>query len=174
SYTLADDPNVTGGYIEGHTQTQLVENRNDNYAVTTQFFANYVKAMGAHHLNLMVGNENYNYFNETLGARREQYALSGFPYLDIGNQNYQYNNGSAFENAYRSFFGRAMYNFKDRYFVQVNARYDGSSRFDRRYRWGLFPSVSAGWVLSEEAFFRDVPNRPFLKLRASWGTLGNE
>jgi TonB-linked SusC/RagA family outer membrane protein len=173
-YTLANDPNATAGYIEGHTQTKLAEGRNYNHSVTSQFFANYVESFGRHNLNVMIGNENYNYYNEALGASREQYQLSGYPYLNIGNQNYQYNSGSAFENAYRSFFGRAMYNFDQKYFLQVNARYDGSSRFDKDYRWGLFPSMSAGWVLSRESFLTNVSFLNFLKLRASYGSLGNE
>src|SRR5690606_29604161 len=97
-----------------------------------------------------------------------------FPYLNIGNENYQYNSGGAYENAYRSFFGRLMYNYKGRYYVQGNVRYDGSSRFHRDNRWGAFPSVSAGWVVSDEAFLDHVNFLSYFKVRASYGTLGNE
>ncbi|MGO3806935.1 MAG: SusC/RagA family TonB-linked outer membrane protein, partial [Sphingobacterium sp.] len=81
---------------------------------------------------------------------------------------------SAYENAYRSYFGRAMYNYANKYFLQANVRFDGSSRFAKEYRWGTFPSLSAGWSLSEENFLKDVSWLDFLKLRASYGTLGNE
>lgn len=71
-----------------------------------------------------------------------------------------------------SVFGRATYAYDRRYLAEVNLRYDGSSRFARRSRWGLFPSVSVGWRISEEGFMKDskIDN---LKLRASWGKLGN-
>jgi TonB-linked SusC/RagA family outer membrane protein len=67
-----------------------------------------------------------------------------------------------------------MYNYKNRYLFQSNVRYDGSSRFAADYRWGFFPSFSAGWVISDEAFMKNVPVLSYLKLRASWGSLGNE
>jgi TonB-linked SusC/RagA family outer membrane protein len=171
-YTSYSDPNFVAGYIV--TKTSLNESRNDNYNLTTQFLANYVKTIGKHNLNIMGGYENYYSFNESLGASRDQFNLSTFPYLNLGNENYQYNNGSAFEYAYRSFFGRIMYNYNNRYFLQANSRYDSSSRFAKDYRWGLFPSFSTGWALSEEPFMKSINWLSFLKLRASWGTLGNE
>jgi len=67
-----------------------------------------------------------------------------------------------------------MYNFQNKYFLQGNIRFDGSSRFYKDYRWGSFPSFSAGWVMSEESFMKSIPTISFLKLRGSWGTLGNE
>ena len=64
--------------------------------------------------------------------------------------------------------------FKDKYLIQANIRRDGSSRFNSTYRWGIFPSISAGWVVSEEGFMKSQNIVSFLKLRASWGALGNE
>ena len=173
-YTNWSDPNNVVGYIENHTKTSLSEGRTENLSTTTQFLANYMNNFGKNNLNLMAGYENYYYKSETLGASRDQYSLISFPYLDLGNENYQYNNGSAYQNAYRSVFGRIMYNYAQKYYLQVNARYDGSSRFHEDYRWGLFPSVSAGWVLTEEKFMQNIPVLSYLKLRASWGSLGNE
>jgi hypothetical protein len=109
-----------------------------------------------------------------MGASRQLYQLTSFPYLDLGPLDLRGNNGSAYENAYRSYFGRAMYNYQNKYFLQGNIRYDGSSRFHENYRWGSFPSFSAGWVMSEESFIKSIPTISFLKLRGSWGTLGNE
>ena len=77
--------------------------------------------------------------------------------------------------ATRGYFGRINYDFMGRYLVEVNGRYDGSSRFAKDSRWGFFPSVSLGWRISEEAFMektRDVLSN--LKLRVSWGLLGNQ
>ena len=109
-----------------------------------------------------------------MGASRGQYTLSAYPYLNLGPLDYRDNSGSAYEYASRSYFGRVIYNYNNKYLFQSNARYDGSSRFATKYRWGLFPSFSAGWVISEESFMKDVPVLSYLKLRASWGSLGNE
>lgn len=79
-----------------------------------------------------------------------------------------------YEWALQSVFGRVTYSFKDKYLFEANMRYDGTSRVSADYRWGVFPSVSGSWVVSEENFIKD--NLPWLnlfKLRASYGTLGN-
>lgn len=175
-WTLADDPNTIGGYMEGYKTTKLTENRNDNYNVTIQALANYMKAFGRHDLNIMGGFETYYAFFENLMASRDQYELNNYPYLDLGPQTLRDNSGNAEEVAYSSWFGRVMYNYGNKYLLQANIRYDGSSRFRKDYRWGAFPSVSAGWVVSEENFMKEdkLDWLSFLKMRASWGTLGNE
>jgi len=173
-YFAADDPTLLAGTLEGCTQTDLYETRNDNYRVTSQLLANYMKSFGSHNLNAMVGYENFYAFNENLGASRQKYELTNYPYLDLGPLDFRGNNGSAYENAYRSYFGRLMYNYQNKYFLQGNVRYDGSSRFAEEYRWGTFPSFSGGWVLTEENFMKDIPWLSFLKVRGSWGSLGNE
>lgn len=74
-----------------------------------------------------------------------------------------------------SIFGRVGYDFKGKYFVEGTFRYDGSSKFDKDYRWGFFPSVSVGWTISEEPWMADWNyNMGMLKVRASYGTLGNQ
>ena len=153
--------------------TSLEEARNDNHSLTFQAFANYKKDIKKHSFNVMVGYEDYTYEWENLGASRSQYNLSGYPYLDLGSADYQYNNGQAGHNAYRSVFGRLLYSFDRRYMLQANVRRDGSSRFAKGHRWATFPSISAGWVISEESWF---PKKTvdYLKLRASVGQLGNE
>lgn len=173
-FTNWDNPNIYIGSVAGAVETSLRELKGDTYDITTQFFTNYSKTLGKHDLNLMAGYENYYYFNESIGASSRKYALKSYPYLDLGNPNYLSNSGDAYETAYRSFFGRAMYSFKNRYLVQANVRYDGSSRFHEDYRWGMFPSFSLGWILTEEPFMRNVPGLSFLKIRSSWGMLGNE
>lgn len=76
--------------------------------------------------------------------------------------------GTGEEFTSRSYFGRINYAFDSRYLFEVNMRYDGSSRFAPDNRWGLFPSFSAGWRISEEKFMKGLPIDN-LKLRASWG-----
>ena len=175
-YTYANDPDTERGYMANFKTTNLVENRNDNYDVTTQFFANYDKTFGKHSISAMIGYEDYYAFWENLSASRDQYELTGYPYLDIGPETYRDNGGNAEEYAYRSLFGRIAYSYDNRYLIQANFRRDGSSRFAADSRWANFPSFSAGWVLSEEQFMKDLNWKwlSYLKLRGSWGTLGNE
>ena len=155
--------------------TRLSETRNDSNNRTYQFYANYAKMWGDHSFSAMVGYEGYKANWENLGASRNNYLLNTYPYLNIGPEDYQYNSGSAGHNAYQSVFGRLMYSYKNKYMIQANVRADGSSRFHKDSRWGVFPSVSAGWVISEESWFKEnVKAVNYLKLRGSIGQLGNE
>lgn len=153
--------------------TNLSETRNDSNQQTYQFYANYANTWGDHSFSAMVGYEGYAYEWENLGASRTNYLLDRYPYLNLGPEDYQYNSGSAGHNAYQSVFGRLMYSYRNKYMIQANIRTDGSSRFHKNCRWGTFPSVSVGWVASEEPWFKnDVVE--YLKIRGSIGQLGNE
>lgn len=169
-----DDPNTIIGNFAGYENTKLTEGRNNNNDLTTQLIAVYSNSIGKHNFNLMAGNENYHFFQEALSASRDKYELKEYPYLNVGPRTIIDNSGSGSEFAYRSFFGRLMYNYADKYLIQGNIRFDNSSRFAPDYRLGVFPSVSVGWVLSNESFLKDYSNISFLKLRASLGSLGNE
>ena len=176
SWVLKDDTSTSGGYLDGYSTTDLSEGRNDNWHITTQVIANYAATFAEKHsLNIMAGYENYMMQSETLSAGRSNYELTEYPYLNIGPEDYQTNSGTASEYTSNSFFGRVMYSFADRYLFQANVRHDGSSRFSKKYRWGTFPSGSAGWVISNERWMQNAkPVLSFLKIRASWGMLGNE
>ncbi len=175
-YTLFDEPEVVAGYRVNRKTTKLTENRDDLYEITVQFLLNYMKRFGKHDINLMGGYENFYSKYEGLNASRDQYSLNDYPYLDMGPETLRGNGGSAKELAYRSFFGRLMYSYADKYLLQANVRRDGSSRFHKDHRWGNFPSFSGGWVISEEKFMKNAGMDwlSFLKLRGSWGILGNE
>ncbi|MFB3386420.1 SusC/RagA family TonB-linked outer membrane protein [Flavobacterium sp. LAR06] len=82
--------------------------------------------------------------------------------------------GGKFENILMSYFGRLNYNYKETYLLNATFRADGSSKFAPGYQWGYFPSVSGGWVVSNEEFLKDSNAINFLKLRASWGQVGNQ
>lgn len=181
AYTLADDPNTIGGYLDSGSiwsTNSLSETRNDNWNLTTQFIVNYMRSFGRnenHNLNIMAGYEGYIMKSETLTAGRDHFEFTQYPYLNVGSEDYMTNSGSGTEYASNSFFGRIMYDYDGRYLIQANVRHDGSSRFARNYRWGTFPSVSAGWVVTREKFMEGTyPWLSFLKLRGSWGMLGNE
>lgn len=80
------------------------------------------------------------------------------------------------DNRYRrvSYFGRVAYDFQEKYLLNATLRADGSSKFSQGNRWGYFPSVSAGWIISSEGFMKEASGINFLKLRASWGQVGNQ
>lgn len=170
----SEDPTILGGYISGHDKTNLTETRNEISTMTKQLVGNFSKQFNYHSLNVMAGYEDYTYKEETLSSQSQDLELSNFPYMDLGNQNAMFNTGNAVQSAYRSFFGRVVYDYDKKYFMQANFRYDGSSRFHPDHRWALFPSVSLGWAISEEAFMEDVQGISLLKLRGSFGSLGNE
>lgn len=173
----ATDPTqfvVTLSENGANATTRLVESRNTNLALTTQLLANYARTIGGHDVTALAGFENYYSKYESLSASRDQYLFDGYPYLDQGPITFRDNSGSAYETAYRSYFGRFTYAYKDKYLIQANVRRDGSSRFNSKYRWGVFPSFSLGWVMSEESFLKGQNVLSFLKLRGSWGKLGNE
>lgn len=163
------------GYVVGYETNELTETRTEATSIEKSLTATFNKEFGVHSVNVLAGYEDYTYSYETFSTSSNNMTLGDYPYLDNANKNDVTPLGSAFENAYRSFFGRVMYNFNSRYFLQANIRGDGSSRFDKDYRWGWFPSASAGWRVSNEAFMEGIsPIVSNLMLRASYGSLGNE
>ncbi|WP_343692124.1 TonB-dependent receptor [Chitinophaga sp.] len=150
----------------------LTDVQNFNKNVTSVLQASYKVRIKKHGLNLLAG------INQESATQKSNAILqTGFPstsLVTLGNgATTLVANTTQGEWALRSYFGRLGYDFANRYLFEVNFRRDGSSRFGQHNRFGNFPSFSAGWVLSNEAFwqFRAVN---FLKLRASYGTLGNQ
>ncbi|MDF2191144.1 TonB-dependent receptor [Paraflavitalea sp. CAU 1676] len=135
----------------------------------------YTKEMGDHSLKALVGASREDMRNESVSAARTGFTLPEYPVLGAGASDQQTNTGGVVDWALQSFFGRINYDYKQRYLLELNARYDGSSRFAKGHKYGFFPSFSAGWRISEEAFMqplREVVTE--LKLRGSWGRLGNQ
>ncbi|MDR2496422.1 MAG: TonB-dependent receptor [Tannerellaceae bacterium] len=128
-----------------------------------------------HNFKLMAGYQQESFWNKWHEGYREIFPFPDYPVLNAGGQENQKSNGSASDYALQSAFGRFNYNFKERYLLEAVIRYDGSSRFADGYKWGTFPSVSAGWRVSEEAFWADLkPMINNLKLKVSYGQLGNQ
>ena len=130
---------------------------------------------GNHNIKAMVGYEQESNNFQYLSGTRLDFPDPSLTQLNAGNTSGQTNSGDANAWALRSYFGRVAYNFKDKYLFEANARYDGTSRVSPKNRWGLFPSVSGGWKISEENFMKNkftwIDN---LKLRGSLGVLGNQ
>lgn len=165
--TLVIDPYTTA------SPSELKVRNTRNSLLTLQAYLNYDLALKNHLFHLLLGYSQESNKNEWIEALRDHFPGNALYEINAGSASNQQNAGSASEWALVSFFGRINYSFKDRYLLELNARYDGSSRFPKNNRWGFFPSVSGGWIISQEEFFqRSVINN--LKLRASWGTLGNQ
>ena len=128
-----------------------------------------------HNLNILAGYHAELYRNYFLSGYRENFPNQNLTDLDAGGTFNQSAGSNRHELAMLSYFGRVNYDFLGKYLFEANMRYDGTSRFARGNRWGLFPSVSVGWRFSEEAFFEKMKNViSYGKLRASWGQLGNQ
>ena len=156
-------------------RSALTETRDQEYFNNMRATLTFNKSFTDHHLTWLVGASREDYHKDELKAFRDTYVLPDYPVLNTGSALNQSADGTASEWALQSFFSRINYNFKDRYLLELNARYDGSSRFLKGHRYGFFPSASAGWRFSEESFM--VESKSWLnegKLRASWGRLGNQ
>lgn len=173
-YTNAEDPNKVIGYMGGFYTTQLTEERNDSTAITTQALINYEKSWGEHHLSAMAGYEYYYMRLENMQGSGNNYELTEYPYLDLSPNDFRDAGGNALEYSYRSVFGRINYSYAYKYLLEFNLRRDGSSRFAKDSRWATFPSLSLGWVVSEEKFMKGFEWLNYLKIRGSYGKLGNE
>ena len=129
---------------------------------------------GKHEIDIMGGaSHEENDFDEFL-AVRTNFVSDDVWALNAGSTDNMTNEGKGHHWAIRSVFSRLSYAFNNKYMLEGNLRYDGSSRFASNTRWGLFPGVSLGWRLSEEDFIRDLNIFTNLKLRASYGETGNQ
>ncbi|SDD65225.1 SusC/RagA family TonB-linked outer membrane protein [Pedobacter soli] len=153
----------------------LNESRNESYQLNSQFLANYSKSFNnKHNFAALAGAESIYYNAESLGAGREGFELTDYPYLNVGSILLRTNSGSANEESLHSFFGRVTYDYMSKYYFQANLRHDQSSRFAPEFRKVTYPSFSTGWAISEENFMKPVKWVNYLKLRASYGEVGNQ
>ena len=175
SVTTYGDPEGTTSFKSGETYNSLTESAYRYFYWNTQALTNYEKQLDDHYFKVMAGMECQTYTEKTLSAYRQVFNFPQYDQIDAGNIENMNNGGGEYQWAINSFFGRLNYNYKQRYLLEVNGRYDGSSRFTRDNRWGFFPSLSAGWVISEENFMKSTRKvLDFLKVRASYGLLGNQ
>ena len=174
AYDVAGKPyTIPVGYNSAGYSYVYEYNDKANY-FTTNIYTDYAfKIKDDHNFKILAGfNSELNKLR-TLGASR-----SGLINPDLPTINTAMNESRATEGAYQNwattgFFSRLNYDYKGRYLLEVNARYDGSSRFLRDQRWNLFPSVSAGWNIAQEEFWKIDAIQTF-KFRGSYGELGNQ
>lgn len=148
----------------------------DNFT-TFNAFTDYFKEFGGHYIKGLVGFNAEMMKTRNVGAQADDLISPSIPTISTASENMKASGGYAHWST-AGFFGRLNYNYKERYLVEMNARYDGVSRFIGSERWGFFPSFSFGWNLANEDFYANnlggfAEAVHTLKLRGSWGDLGN-
>ena len=176
AYKLHPDEN--GNYQESiynSDQNTLTVRQETETQYTLYGTLNYKKTFAQkHNLNVMLGYNQENFRYDKIGGYRNGVPTNIHWELDVAPTAGQTNEGSAYEWAIQSYFGRFNYDFTGKYLFEASFRYDGTSRLASNKRWGLFPSFSAGWRASEEEFLKKLDWISNLKIRGSWGQLGNQ
>ena len=157
--------------------TNLDISDTDNTYTSVEALAQYNNTFGKHGLNIMAGYSFEEWTNKYLWGARNTFPTTSLSELVSGDASTASNTSSLTESTLMSFFGRVNYNFDERYLLEANIRYDGSSHFAKKKRWGVFPSVSAAWRISQESFWKESSVADVVdnfKIRVSHGTLGNQ
>lgn len=158
----------TGNYKTGFGENQSYHQLKRNTLL--EFYLNYSKLFGKHNLDVMAG---YSWQRFYL-SEWTKYPYSAQMAEKSGEDFYKESIDNKTENYLVSFYGRLNYSFKDRYLLTFTLRDDGSSRFSKKNRWGLFPSVALAWRINQEAFLRGSSWLSDLKLRLGYGVTGQQ
>lgn len=160
-------------FVDFNANSSVKEyNYKSNY-FNPNLFAEYSHSFADHNFKVMAGFQS-EWFRQRSITAQQNGIVAGLPTLNTTGLNPTVGGGyDTWTTA--GFFGRLNYDYKGRYLLEANIRYDGSSRFLRKNRWNWFPSFSAGWNIAQEAFWENLAQTVnTLKLRASWGELGNQ
>ena len=170
------NPSSATNFINVPIPTTAVSIRQSTENVTwlNENLATYTKSFGDHNFELLAGYTNQKFRQDNTRVQADTYTDDRLPTIQ-GALNI--NRGGTFngvqEWALTSYLSRLTYNYKSKYLFTAAIRRDGSSRFAVNNQWANFPSISAGWVLSDENFIRDLKKVSFAKVRASYGVIGN-
>lgn len=144
----------------------------ENY-YSSNIYTEYFKEFKGHYIKGMAGFNSELTKTNSITGQGDGLTSADVPFLSATTDNFRANGGKD-HTAVAGFFARVNYNYQDKYMLEMNGRYDGTSRFIGDKRWGFFPSVSGGWNIARESFFSPLAESvSTLKLRASWGQLGN-
>lgn len=166
-----NDMSSAGNY---NANLGLTTGENDNIYTTYYSQLNYKRSFGSHNLSILGGaQQEANNYSE-LNAFRTGFPTNSLAELNAGSPNGQTNNGTSAQWIIRSYYGSVNYDYDDKYLFGSSIRYDGTSRLPKDSRWGLFYAFSGAWRISKEAFLRDVQWLNDLKIRGSWGKIGNQ
>ncbi|WP_018616937.1 SusC/RagA family TonB-linked outer membrane protein [Segetibacter koreensis] len=174
AYTIRDyyDPTIIRQQV---LTNSLTETRDYSEQSTLNNLLTYETSTGSHSFNTLLGYSQVAYNYNLLSASRKDFYNNDVQSLSQGSLASRDNTG--YESAWglRSYFGRFNYNYAEKYFFELNARYDGSSRFTGKDRYSFFPSVSGAWRISKEKFWDNLSNiADEFKIRGSWGKTGNQ
>ena len=167
---------LTTGGNQRNDRSTLATTQVSGYRYLWENTATYQRTFNdKHNLTLLVGTVTEEGLRtELFGSRRDVPNDPNQFYISTGDPNTSVNNASGSKDRRLSLLGRVNYAYNNRYLFTTNLRYDGTSKFSRDQRYGFFPSLGLGWVISEEEFLKDNPTLSYLKLRASYGRLGND
>lgn len=155
------------------TESYVQDKRYEQDYFSTNIYTDYVKSFGKHNGKIMLGVNFEKYVQDDATASGTNLPTNEKPYLSLTQSNQKVSD-SYWNRATAGYFGRFNYDYDGRYLFEFNLRYDGSSRFVADHRWAWFPSVSLGYNIAREEFFEKLSDKiSMLKLRASWGQLGN-
>ena len=177
-YQYRNDGNtfITTGGGQQNQRSNLAITQVNGYRYLWENTATYQHTFNEkHNLTLLAGTVTEEGLrNQFSGIRKNVPADPNQWYLNTGDPNTAENDASAAKDRRQSLLGRVNYAYNNRYLLTTNLRYDGTSKFNSDRRYGFFPSLGLGWVLSEEDFLKGNKTLSFLKLRASYGQLGND
>lgn len=171
---LADQYDKDGN-MQPKQKPKLFQRADKSTNMDMQFHIDYARSFGKHNLGLLMLYTQKEYEGDYFDASRENYASVVVDQMFAGDDESQKNGGSGSEAGSMGCVGRFTYDYDSRYILQLSGRYDGSDRFEDGERWGLFPSVSLGWVVSDEFFMKSlkqVSKLSNLKLKFSYGEVG--
>jgi TonB-linked SusC/RagA family outer membrane protein len=175
TYDANGVPVLTKSVRSTFTSPQLAETNHNYLNLLYSGFVNYDRVFGDHTINFLAAVTKEKDNEDDFNAYRTNFISPAIDQLFAGGALQQNVGGSAYERARLSYFGRVAYNYKEKYLAEFLWRADASYLFPQAHRWGFFPGVLAGWRLSEENFWRPLAKAvPYLKLRASWGQMGND
>ena len=159
----------------GPAEPRLNMGNEDQLNVLLGTMLTYEKAIGDHAINLLAGTNRETIEYANFGAFRRYFVSPIVDQIAAGGNAERNNSGGAWERARLNYFGRAAYNYKEKYLAEFLWRYDGSYMFPEETRYGFFPGIMLGWQLSEEGFWKNsVSFIDYFKIRGSWGQMGND
>jgi TonB-linked SusC/RagA family outer membrane protein len=168
---------ATGEYnnikLQSTNNISLFQQYSEELNKTYHVKLGYNKTFDKHTISSFIAFEQFEQKGEYIAASRDGLISETIPYLFSGSDENIRNDGKGYQNARINYFGKFNYGYDDKYLLDITLRYDGSANFPKEERYGFFPAASMGWRISEENFFKKGLFTE-LKLRGSWGLLGND
>lgn len=171
-----DESSNTYEKLIGHTTAPqlFIEEKRTEY-INGNVRVNYINTFAdLHTVDAFVGFEQNQAKSTALDGKRTNFPTSALDELNAGDANTQTNHSSSSKTARQNYFGRVLYDYDHKYMMQFQFRYDGSHNFPSGKRFGFFPGISAGWTISKESFMKNIAWLNNMKIRGSWGKMGND